>query len=136
METPLELGDRICHFLVQCGGAYHKLTPEIQFNVFHALGSQQYVLKEDADGIVYFASYWRVRPEDMVDVVDRIKPGDLKNGTVMYVSEAASRGGMADMAEIVRRLRDQAVGLHGLFWHRPGKKDAIYYFPSQRGREA
>lgn len=132
----LALGDRICTFLLSCGGAYRQLTGEIQHNVFFALGSRQYVMKEVDGEIVYFVSYWRVRPEDVEGVMERVKPQDLTDGTVMYVSEAGNKGGKQGMAEIIKRLRGQGVGLQGLFWHRPAKQDQVYHFPSQRGKEA
>ena len=132
----LYLGDRICEFLISTGGAYKELTGDIQRNVFHALGSKQYVMKEDETGIVYFVSYWKVRPEEIVDVADRVHPQDITHGSVMYVSEAGNKGGKKAMAEIITRLREQATGLKGLFWHRPAKADKVYYFPSQRGKGA
>lgn len=131
----LALGDRVCDFLLSCGGAYKKLTGELQENVFYSLGSGQYVIGITGGKIIYFASYWKVRPEDVEGVMERVKPLDLSAGTVMYISEAGNKAGKRGMTEIVKRLRGQAQGMKGLFWHRPCKQDQIYYFPSQKGRE-
>jgi hypothetical protein len=131
----LALGDRICAFLISCGGAYKELTGELQGNVFYSLGSGQYVIGITGGKIVYFASYWRVRPEDVEGVMERIKPLELSTGSVMYVSEVGNKAGKRGMAEIVKRLRAQAKGLKGLFWHRVAKQDRVYYFPSQQGEE-
>jgi hypothetical protein len=132
----LQLGDRICAFLLSCGGSYKRMTGEVQENVFYSLGSGQYVMKEESGEIVYFASYWKIQPQDVEGVMARIKPVDLSHGTVMYVTEAGNKDGKRGMAEIIKRLREQAEGMKGLFWHRPAKKDKVYHFPSQRGKEA
>lgn len=131
MLTPQEvrdLGDHICDFLEECGGPYEKLHSEVIYNVFWSLGAGHYVW----DPGRYFACYWCVQPEDVADVRNRVKPLDITHGSVMYVAEAASKVGLG---EVVRRLRAQAVGMAGLFWHRPTKADRVYNFPSQRGAE-
>lgn len=135
-DEALTLGDRICDFLVSCGGPYKRVTGTMQLNVADALGSQQYVMREENGEIVYFAAYWRVRREDVEGVMDRVKPLELATGSVMYVSEAGNKGGPAAMAEIVKRLRKQAPWGRGLFWHRAAKHDQVQHFPSQRGGEA
>ena len=105
---------------------YGPLQAPAVYNIFWALGTGHYVWKEDE----YFACYWCIHPEDVDDVKDRIKPLDITHGTVMYVAEAASRVGLG---EVIKALRKQAVGMKGLFWHRPAKKDKVYNFPSQQG---
>ena len=124
--TPAEvriLGDKICDFME---AAYGKLQTDVVYNIFWSLGTGHYVWKEDQ----YFACYWCIRPEDVQDVKDRIKPLEITHGSVMYVAEAASKVGLS---EVVKVLRKQAIGMKGLFWHRPAKKDKIYNFPSQQG---
>lgn len=124
--TPEEvqaLGDEICDFMEEM---YGKLQAEVVYNIFWSLGTGHYVWKPGE----YFACYWCVQPEDVPDVRARIKPLDITHGSVMYVAEAASKVGLA---EVVKRLRKQAVGMKGLFWHRPAKQDKVYNFPSQQG---
>ena len=124
---------RICNFLHSFGGVYENITPNVEKSILQALASGNYVMKEDERGILYFASYWRVHPEDVEKIKHRQTPTDIRRGSVVYVSEAGNRMGKPGMAEIVRRLREQAVGMKGLFWHRPAKGDKVYHFPSQKG---
>lgn len=135
-EEANNLGDRICAFILSCGGAYTGLNAEIERSVFYALGSNQYILKEDNGEIIYFASYWKIHQADVQAVMGRVLPGDVSHGSVLYVTEAACRGGRKETAEMIRRLREQAAPFHGAFWHRPAKADQIYHFPRQRGKEA
>ena len=124
--TPAEihaLGDEICDFMEEM---YGTLQAGVVYNIFWSLGTGHYIWEPDK----YFACYWRIQPEDVQNVQDRIKPLDITNGSVMYVAEAASKVGMN---VIVKRLREQAVGMGGVFWHRPAKKDKVYNFPSQQG---
>lgn len=125
----LEIGEEICSFLVSCGGPYATLTNEVIKNVYWSLGTGHYVWEPDQ----YFACYWKIDPADVESVKQRVKPADVTHGTVMYVAEAASKVGLSAM---IKRLRKQAGGMHGLFWHRPVKHDKVYEFPSQRGEEA
>lgn len=132
-EEAYRLADRIYGFLTSCGGTYENITAEAEWNILFALGSGQYVLKEENGEIVYFVSYWKVRQEDVDGVMERVKPLELKTGNVMYISEAGNKLGKKGMAEIIKRLREQAVGMQGLFWHRPAKDDQVFHFPSQKG---
>lgn len=124
--TPAEvhiLGDQICDFMES---EYGPLQASVVYNIFWALGTGHYVWEEDQ----YFACWWRIEPEDVQDVKDRIKPLDIAHGSVMYVAEMASTVGVA---KVVQAIRKQATGMKGVFWHRPAKKDKIYNFPSQMG---
>jgi hypothetical protein len=131
----LELGDRICDFLLSCGGAYQVLTGELQTNVFYALGSRQYVLKEENGEIVYFASWWMIQPEDVEGVMERVKPLDISHGSTVYVSECGNKKGRKGMAEMIGAIRGKVGRVDGAFWHRPAKADKIYHFPRQTGKE-
>ncbi len=126
MMTPEEirlLGDEVCDFMEEM---YGPLQSSVVYNVFLALCDGHYVWSPGR----YFACYWKVHPDDVQRVMNREKPLDISHGTVMYVSEAASKSGLA---EVIKELRKQAVGMKGLFWHRPSKKDKVYLFPSQEG---
>ena len=127
MHSPLELGNRICDFLQEQGGPYESLAPEVIYNVFWSLGAGHYLAKPSNTDDIETAFQ---RPEDVAAVQERVKPLDITHGTVMYVAEAASKIGMT---ELVRALRRKAVGMKGVFWHRPAKADKVYNFPSQRG---
>jgi len=116
-------GDEICAFMEEM---YGPLQASVVYNIYWSLGAGHYVWEPGR----YFACYWCVRPEDVPAVQARVKPLDITNGSVMYVAEAASKVGLA---EVVKRLRKQAVGMKGLFWHRPAKQDKVYNFPSQEG---
>jgi hypothetical protein len=125
-EIPEEiaiLGNKICDFME---AQYGSLSESVVFNIYWALGTGHYIWKEDK----FFACYWCVRPEDVEGVRERIKPLDITHGSVMYVAEAASTVGLG---EVIKALRKQAVGMKGLFWHRPAKLDKVYSFPSQKG---
>ena len=122
----LNIGDSICDFLEAQGGAYNKLSAEVVYNVYWALGAGCYLW----DPGRYYVCYWCIHPEDVELVKERVKPCDIVNGSVMYVAEAASTVGLAEM---IKALRKQAVGMKGLFWHRPTKGDQVYQFPSQQG---
>lgn len=122
-DETMILGDEVCDFMEEM---YGPLQPSVVYNIFWALCDGNYVWSPDR----YFACYWRVHPGDVPGVMKRIKPLDISHGSVMYVSEAASKVGLA---EVVKKLREQATGMKGLFWHRPSKKDKIYQFPSQEG---
>lgn len=129
----LAYGDRICDFLVKSGGAYKRLTGDIQLNVFHALGSRQYVIKEENGEIVYFACYWKVHKEDLESVMERMRPPDISHGTVIYVAEAGNTGGRRGMTDMIRSLRAAMPEFKGALWHRPTKEDHVYNFQRQRG---
>lgn len=133
--TPLELGDRICAWLLSCGGAYKVLTGELQTNIFHALGSRQYVLKEEGGEIIWFASYWLIHAAEVEKVISRITPDDVSRGSVVYVTEAGNRAGRRGMAEMIGAIRKNVGPVDGAFWHRPTKKDQVYHFPRQTGKE-
>lgn len=126
MTPVLELGNQICDFLQEQGGPYETLSPEVVYNVFWSLATGHYIWEPET----YFVCYWCIRPEDVAAVQERVKPLDITHGTVMYVAEAASKIGLA---EPIRALRRKAVGMKGVFWHRPAKADKVYNFPSQRG---
>lgn len=131
------LCNRICAFLVEMGGAYTRLTPEVQQSVLIAMYSRQFVIRISGNGdIQYFACWWCVHPKDVDALRERVKPVDIYTGTVMYVVEAGNRMGRRGMIEMVKRIRDRAVGMRGVFWHRPTKEDRVYDFPSQKGKEA
>lgn len=129
------LCDRICDFLISCGGAYKRLTGEMQWNVLHALGTRQFVMKEKDGEILYFASFWKIQPGAVQSVLSRIKPADLIYGSVVYVSEAANKGRRKDLAEMITGIRKQAGNAQGVLWHRPAKADKAYYFTRQKGKE-
>jgi hypothetical protein len=133
----LALGDKICDFLISCGGPYKEINGEIQFNVMYALGSQQFIMREEDGEILYFVCWWRVQPEDVENVTERIRPIDLSHGSVLYITEAGNKLGPRGMAEIRKRIRAAAGGdAQGVFWHRPIKNDKILSFPHQKGKEA
>lgn len=126
MMTPEEirlLGDEVCDFMEEM---YGPLQSSVVYNIFHALCDGHYIWSPGQ----YFVCYWCVHPQDITDVMNRVKPVDISHGNVMYISEAASKVGLSD---VIKKLRKQAVGMKGLFWHRPAKQDKIYSFPSQQG---
>lgn len=128
-----ELGERICDFLLSCGGPYTELTGRLEWNVFFALGSGQYALIERHGEIVTFMAYFRIDPEEIDCAFERNWPADLKTGSVVYITEAGNRGTRRDMAEAITEVRRQNPGAQGVIWHRPAKQDKVYHFPSQRG---
>jgi len=130
------LCDEIIAFLFSCGDTYTRLTGDLETNILWALASGQYVLKRDTDSkILYFASYWKIRPEDVEAVTERMRPYDVFQGSVMYVTECGNKAGAAGIREIVKGLREQAKGMKGVFWHRvrPEKDDTLKTFFRQEG---
>jgi hypothetical protein len=125
--------DRICDFLRECGGVYQGAMPDVERSILLALASGQYVIGVIDGAIQYFVSYWRINPEDISTVVDRIQPIDISTGTVMYVTEIGNKAGKKGMLEIAKKLREKGRGMQGIFWHRPAKEDRVFYFPSQKG---
>lgn len=129
----INLGERICDFMLRRGGAYATFNPELEYNVYHALGTGNFVLGEDGDGqITYFACFWCIHPGDVDKIKNRVKPSDVTTGSVMYVAEAASSVGLAVVA---RALRKKGVGMKGVFWHRPAREDRVFHSPSQEGSD-
>jgi len=131
----LALADRICEFLVSCGGNYGHVSNEMQWNVIHALASDQFSMKEVAGEIVYFVSFWKIQPEDVEKIQHRIKPSDIIRGSVVYVSEAGNKGTRKDLAEMITGIRLKTSNCTGVIWHRPVKQDKVYYFARQKGKE-
>ena len=119
----LQLGDQICDFMEEL---YGPLQASVVYNIYYSLGTGHYVWSPGR----YFACYWCVRPEDVEDVKNRIKPLDIVHGSVMYVAEAGSRVGLG---EVIKVMRQHGAGMKGLFWHRPAHHDKVHDFPSQKG---
>lgn len=136
-EIAEKLCDRICNFLVEMGGPYKEITGRMQDNVLVCLASRQFVIRILGTGdIQYFACWFKIKPEDVEGMKERVKPYDVYTGTVMYVVEAGNRMGKRGMAEMVRKIRGRAEGMKGVFWHRPTKADQVFDFPSQKGKGA
>jgi hypothetical protein len=130
----LVLGFRILQFLRSCGGPYERgICSNTEWAVFYCLGAGQFIIKEEGDEIRWFACYWKIRPEDVEDLAERIRPLDLSGGSVMYVHECGNKEGKRGMAEIVKTIRERGVGMEGVFWHRPAKHTKTMLFPSQKG---
>lgn len=134
VEIAVPLCDRICDFLMSCGGAYHKLTGTMQETILACLASRQFIIRIDGKGdIQYFACWFKLKPEDVEGMKERVRPYDIYSGSYMYVVEAGNKMGKKGMADMVKKIRARAEGMQGVFWHRPTKKDKIYDFPSQKG---
>lgn len=130
------LCDEIINFLFSCGDTYTKRTGKLETNILWALASGQYVIKRDNNGeILYFVSFWRIHPEDVEAVTDRIRPLDVFSGSVMYVTECGNRAGRQGMKEIIQGLKVLGAGMKGVFWHRVkhDKEDRLQLFPKQEG---
>jgi hemolysin-activating ACP:hemolysin acyltransferase len=129
-----QLCDKICHFLLAMGGAYHKLTGEMQENILVCLASRQFVIRIDGKGYIqYFACWFKIHPDDVEGMKERVRPYDVYTGSVMYVVEAGNKLGKRGMVEMVKKIRAKAEGMKGVFWHRPTKQDKVFDFPSQKG---
>jgi len=129
------LCDMIVAFMVSMGGPYEKVTGCLEAEIMWALGAGQYVLKMDDNWkILYFASVWFVREEDLEGVVssdsqDRMKPSDCISGETVYVAEAAAVSGKGmDMVKAIRRL---CAGKTGVHWHRPARGKVISFTKQQ-----
>ncbi len=109
------LTDEIMAFLIECGGPYGGINGGVQENILLALATGQYVLGGKDGEISYFASYWKIRPEDMTQIRQMKRPKNITAGPVMYVSECGSKSGMQALS---RRLRHCARGMQSACWHR------------------
>lgn len=122
--------DEVTNFFGAQGGAYQRVTGTVQENVLFCLAARQYVYSPGR----YFACYFRVWPQDVDSLKERVRPVDVVSGPVMYVAEAACLPGA--MKDMIVALRKGAKGWGaGVFWHRPARKDRVAFFPSQRGEE-
>lgn len=121
-----KLCDDVLAFLLSTGGAYAEINSEIELNVLECVTLGQYVWTGDC-----FLCWWKIQPEDIENLKQRIKPTDRINGSVLYVVECACTG---NLRQVIKKVRSKVNG-QGVLWHRPMKQDKVYYFPSQKGRE-
>ena len=92
-----DLTDEIMAFLIECGGPYDKVIGGVQENIILALATGQYVLGTEHGKINYFASYWKVGPEDLEHVRQMKRPDNITEGPIMYVSECGSKGNIDEL---------------------------------------
>jgi hypothetical protein len=78
---------------------------------------------------------FKIKPEDVESMKERVRPVDCFSGSVLYIVECGNVDGKEGMYEIRKRLRKLAKGMRGVFWHRPTKEDKVFDFPSQKGKE-
>ena len=109
------LTDAIMAFLIECGGPYGKVIGCVQENIILSLATGQYVLGTEHGEINYFASYWKIQPEDLEQIKQMKRPANITEGPIMYVSECGCQG---NMAELARRLRRHAKRMTDACWHR------------------
>lgn len=135
-DVASECCNRVAAFLQSTGGPYATVAAKVEENILFALATGMHIYSFDGTGnLRYWVCYWRVKPEDVEGLKERVRPVDCVSGSVLYVVECGNRAGRQGMAEIVKRLRALAGGMQGVFWHRPGKGDKVCDFPSQRGGE-
>ena len=109
---------RICTFLVSCGGPYTEVNGDLQRAVLDGLASGQYTIREADEGIIFFASFYRVRPEDMEAIRQFQRPDNTTLGPYLYIVEAGSKDGAAEMMRTIRRMNFDATHMVG---HRRGR---------------
>lgn len=130
-EIANRLCDEIVEFLLDCGGVYDRtnqgIVNRLIENVLFSIATGQFLYRQDG----YYLSYWKVSPEDVQDLKDRMEIENRTFGTVMYIAECGIKGNW--MLEISKKLRVAGKGMQGIFWHRPSKADKVYDFPSQKG---
>jgi hypothetical protein len=110
-----QLCSEICDFLATCGGPYQRVTATLQKSTIDALVSGQYVIKKEAGQILYFASFWRIRPEDLEEVRQLRRPANITTGPFAYIVEAGSMVGLQEMIQELHRLNP---GVTVAYWHR------------------
>lgn len=126
-EVADKLASEIISFLLECGGVYDQEYPRVYENLFFAIATGQFFYKRNC----YFVCYWRVQPNDVENVKNRVEINNKTHGPIMYVVECGMEGRY--MKEMISRLRKKAKGMKGVFWHRPAKNDAVFDYPSQKG---
>ena len=114
----LLLCDRICIFLVSCGGPYTEVTGDLQKSVLDGLASGQYTIREAGGGIIFFASFYRILPEDMEAIRQFQRPDNISTGPYLYIVEAGSKDGATEMMRTIRRMNFDATHMVG---HRRGR---------------
>lgn len=128
---PFETADRLCAeivaFLVHCGGPYKKGQRKVIENVLIAIATGQFFYKRGC----YFVCFWKITPDEIDCVKDRMDVSDICHGSAMVVVECGVNGNY--MREIVRKLRKRGTGMKQVMWHRPAHGDRFNHFPSQKG---
>lgn len=137
IPLPLEIVDslsvRIFAFLQSLSGTYKNITVLTQQSIIVCLMSRQFVIRIKDGEIQYFVCWFKIKPEEVEGMKERVRPVDIYSGSYMYVVEAGNKMGKRGMAEMVKKIRAKAEGMQGVFWHRPAKADKVFDFPSQKG---
>jgi len=112
-EEANALLDEVLAFLLSCGGPYVESTAHLETLLMFCLGSGQYVMDRDENGIRWFANWIRIGSDDMPGIRVGVYPIDMTTGENIYICDAASKVGAKDM---VRTLR--GINYEKAFWHR------------------
>lgn len=128
-----EQADKIFLLIME---AYHRQgyypTAISEANILEVLAYRQFVISIKNGKVEWFAGYWRIAPEDIGLVKDKIRPADVLHGECVYITEAVNltgKKGMRQLSEAVRKKNR----FQRLCWHRPVKKNQFYDFPRQKG---
>lgn len=113
----------VCAFLQSLGGPYETISGATCENIAYSLASGQYVWKKN----LYFAAYWRVKESDIPALRECRRPENITDGPLVYIVEAGSVGGVAEM---VRKLHKQNPDAVAAMFHRGS---TLKRFGLQRG---
>ncbi|KAB0668940.1 hypothetical protein F6V30_13970 [Oryzomonas sagensis] len=131
-EAAEALRQEIMEFMQSCGGIYEGYSRRLEERVIISLASDQYILYRDAAGkIEHYLCYWKVRSDEIQDVLDGVTPVDIYYGSVLFVAEHGNKAGMKSMRRAIRELRHRAKGCQGLIYNHAGEGFRI--FAGQKG---
>lgn len=124
---------RIIEFMREQGGPYEDADEsELTWVILMALATQQYDMREDEKGIVYFICWWWLDKESLEDFLsldpnERIQPESICCGPYLYGADCVARKGHG--FEMVRKLKslfkDKAASIN---WHRAKKNVKVVSF--------
>jgi hemolysin-activating ACP:hemolysin acyltransferase len=127
-EQADKLCTRIIDFSVEQGGPYPDMDKGyLQWVILSALGSSQFVIKIDRQGIRYFACWWWMNQEALDDFhATREIPRSIDCGNLLYVAEVISRGVKNDAREMIRRIRKSCeLFTIKAYWHQPHRASRL-----------
>jgi hypothetical protein len=130
-EQADKLCDEIMDFLISCGGPYTGVHGIIQAHIMDTLRSGQYVLERNADGIRWYACWWKVFPEDLQPMMCGNVPSSTDDGPILFVLQCGNKDGLSGMLALRRALKRTAKTWQGVVWERNNRE--LKAFPGNHG---
>jgi hypothetical protein len=97
-----ELIEEIMSFLEDCGGPYIGIREQIEETKYHGIILSvlhgQFIYRKGW----YFASWFRVTDDSLVQIKQYTMPSDITTGDILYIAEFGVKQGMR---ELVRKIK-------------------------------